>query len=529
MFPRDDPFNFGGDSFFRGFHEAVVAQHRRMHEEFTNAMRHQIHDKSRPHQQYQQNQRQQRQQQRRSFPVLEYSSKNYDPASRKPALRSSYSPASPPTPKVRATYSTLKGEGILPAVTSGKGKSNANTGRKERESTPQKKKSQQQQQQQQQRPPSSRSISNKRATEISGTSVMTPALPPSSPSSNSERNENEKEKGAGISISASLPQNLITVAEVSSMLESKFDPTVLNSVCDNITTCKTTFGDIASLEEPKRILHEAIMLPLLIPELFVGIREPWKGVLLFGPPGTGKTLLAKAVAGSKSTFFNMSSASLIHKYRGESEKVLKCLFEVAKLMNPSVIFFDEIDAIASSRGDASEHEASRRMKSELLSQMDGVGSSDHEDNKGVVILATTNTPWDIDGAMLRRLEKRIYIPLPDEEGRRQHMNLLLKDVTVDENIDIDDIVKKTNGYSGADLHLMTREALMGPMRRHLAGLSAADIDEKRNNGTLDNDVVMRVPPVTNDDFFESASRVRVSVDGHDLKKFQEWDQQFGSK
>merc|ERR1711871_1746995 len=259
---------------------------------------------------------------------------------------------------------------------------------------------------------------------------MNPSLSSPSPSS-SKTEHGEEESISAPAVEKSKKQ--VTVSEVTSMLESKFEPNVLNSVCDNITTCETTFGDIASLEEPKRILHEAIMLPLLIPELFVGIREPWKGVLLFGPPGTGKTLLAKAVAGSKSTFFNMSSASLIHKYRGESEKVLKCLFEVAKLMNPSVIFFDEIDAIASSRGDASEHEASRRLKSELLSQMDGVSNDSGEnDNKGVVILATTNTPWDIDAAMLRRLEKRIYIPLPDEEGRKQHLQLLLKDVSVDE-------------------------------------------------------------------------------------------------
>ena len=352
----------------------------------------------------------------------------------------------------------------------------------------------------------------------------------SSPSVPSKDCNEEEDTGDIPSIDKSKQQQQVTVSEVFSILESKFEPNILNSVCDDITTCKTTFGDIASLDEPKRILHEAIMLPLLIPELFVGIREPWKGVLLFGPPGTGKTLLAKAVAGSKSTFFNMSSASLIHKYRGESEKVLKCLFEVAKLMNPSVIFFDEIDAIASSRGDASEHEASRRLKSELLSQMDGVGSNDSEDdNKGVVILATTNTPWDIDAAMLRRLEKRIYIPLPDEEGRKQHMQLLLKDVSVDENVDIDDIVKKTDGYSGADLHLMAREALMGPMRRHLAGLTAEDIDKKRNNGTLDDDVVMKVPPVTQDDFIESLIRVKASVDGGNLQRFVEWDRQFGSK
>ena len=117
---------------------------------------------------------------------------------------------------------------------------------------------------------------------------MTPSL--SSPSASSSRNGDEDEDPNA----DKSKQQQVTVSEVLSILESKFEPNILNSVCDDITTCKTTFGDIASLDEPKRILHEAIMLPLLIPELFVGIREPWKGVLLFGPPGTGKTLLAKA-------------------------------------------------------------------------------------------------------------------------------------------------------------------------------------------------------------------------------------------
>ncbi len=423
------------------------------------------------------------------------------------------------------TGNTLKREGILPVMNSSR--SSANNKRKEKESSNSLRKSPLPQKHGQQKPSSSQvNVRNQRSTKTSSVSNT-----PLSPHSLSAKSENEEEKSNSVTaLVVEKSKQQVTVSEVFSILESKFEPNILNSVCDDITTCKTTFGDIASLDEAKRILHEAIMLPLLIPELFVGIRESWKGVLLFGPPGTGKTLLAKAVAGSKSTFFNMSSASLIHKYRGESEKVLKCLFEVAKLMNPSVIFFDEIDAITSSRGDASEHEASRRLKSELLSQMDGVGGGSGEnENKGVVILATTNTPWDIDAAMLRRLEKRVYIPLPEEEGRKQHLQLLLKDVSADENIDIDDIVMRTRGYSGADLHLMVREALMVPMRRHLAGLTAEDIDVMRNNGTLDDEILMKVPPVTQDDFNESLVRVKASVDGSSLQNYVEWDRQFGSK
>ena len=170
-----------------------------------------------------------------------------------------------------------------------------------------------------------------------------------------------------------------------------------------------TFDDIAALEDAKHLLDESVILPVLVPEFFVGIREPWKGVLLFGPPGTGKTMLAKAVAGMNgSTFFNCSASMLVSKYRGESEKIIRCLFNMARSYAPSIVFIDELDAIASSRRMSNEHEASRRLKTELFTQMEGVGTA-VEPGQQVMVLATTNAPWDLDEAMRRRLEKRIYI------------------------------------------------------------------------------------------------------------------------
>lgn len=306
---------------------------------------------------------------------------------------------------------------------------------------------------------------------------------------------------------------------------------------DCVDRCpQVKWDSIAGLDQAKQLLEEAVVLPLVMPEYFQGIRRPWKGVLMFGPPGTGKTMLAKAVATQcETSFFNVSASTMASKYRGDAEKLVRLLFEMARYYAPTTIFFDEVDALGSKRGEASEHEASRRVKAELLVQMDGVTSSERskdgddandepERPKQVMVLAATNRPWDLDEALRRRLEKRIYIPLPEEEGRRALLEINLREVKSSDDVNVEDLVGKTKGYSGADVTNVCREAAMMGLRKRMLkarqeGLSIANMQSLKDEVDV---------PVTQADFVEAIKNVGRSVGTDDLQHFSDWMKEFGS-
>ncbi|KAL0328972.1 UNVERIFIED_CONTAM: Katanin p60 ATPase-containing subunit A-like 2 [Sesamum calycinum] len=232
------------------------------------------------------------------------------------------------------------------------------------------------------------------------------------------------------------------------------------------------WDSIKGLENAKRLLKEAVVMPIKYPKYFTGLLTPWKGILLFGPPGTGKA---------------------------------SCT---------STIFLDEIDAIISQRGEGrSEHEASRRLKTELLIQMDGLTKT----NELVFVLAATNLPWELDAAMLRRLEKRILVPLPEPEARRAMFEELLPS----EEIPYDLLVERTEGFSGSDIRLLCKEAAMQPLRRLMTIL-----EEKQE--LMPEEELPKVGPITHGDVEVALRNTRPSAHLH-AHRYEKFNEDYGSQ
>ena len=275
------------------------------------------------------------------------------------------------------------------------------------------------------------------------------------------------------------------------------------------------WNDIAGLENVKQALREAIVLPIAKPELFTGARRPWSGILLFGPPGCGKTLLAKAAATEcKATFFSASSADILSKWLGESEKLISSLFKVARLKAPSLIFMDEIDSVATKRGEGAESGGERRVKTQLLSEIQGLKST-HD--KPLLVLGATNRPWDIDNAMLSRFEKRVHVPLPDLKARAGIFRIHTEGV--DSALTDEDFVElavRTEGYSGRDIANVCREVIMLPVR------------ELDMSGLLeDSGKEVTVRDITLKDFKSTLKKVKPMTTKTLLKQYNDWAVEFG--
>ncbi len=240
----------------------------------------------------------------------------------------------------------------------------------------------------------------------------------------------------------------------------KIEPTVLREVMIEVPSVK--WDDIGGLEEAKKVLREAVELPIKDPKKFetMGIRPP-RGVLLYGPPGTGKTLLAKAVATeSDANFISIKGPEIMSKWVGESEKAIRMIFKKARQSSPCIIFLDEIDAIAPKRGHFSASGVTERIVNQLLTSMDGITSLE-----GVVVIAATNRPDIVDPALLRpgRFDRLVFIPPPDTEARKRILEVHTRKMPL-EGVDLVTLAEKTVGYTGADIENLCREAGMSAIR-----------------------------------------------------------------
>ncbi|AEK71927.1 ATPase of the AAA family protein [Thermococcus sp. 4557] len=297
--------------------------------------------------------------------------------------------------------------------------------------------------------------------------------------------------------------------------EDKFKQYVENL----ITKSKVKWSDIGGLEEVKMLMMETVVISALQrPESI----QPWKGILLFGPPGTGKTLLASAAAGSlNATFFSVKASNVLSKYFGESTKIISALYEVAREKAPSIVFMDEIDALTTKRsGDQSE--ASRRMLSTLLTELDGF--QDKKSDILVLTLAATNTPWDLDEAVLSRFPRRIYVPLPDEKATKEIIKINTRGLDIS-RLDLDAIAEESvrRLYSGRDLKNLCQEAIWHMIReenRDLHKLAELPFHELRKRS-------LRTRPLEMRDFEEAFKRIKSPLTRKEIERYEKWAEEFG--
>jgi katanin p60 ATPase-containing subunit A1 len=281
-----------------------------------------------------------------------------------------------------------------------------------------------------------------------------------------------------------------------------------------------SWDSIAGLAQVKRLLRQNLVFLPMRPDISRGLLAPWKSVLFYGPPGTGKTFMAKAVATEcRRTFFNITSAVISSKLHGESEKLVSYVFDLADQMAPSTIFFDEIDSIASQRGGANENDVSRRMKAQLLTKLEGIDSI--SDNANVFVLAATNFPWDLDEALLRRFQKRIYIPLPDIDARMEILRMSMGEMVEEDSFAAKEWAERLDGYSCADIANLCRDAAQMVFEAQVENL------EPEQWMTLSADAAKVT--IRDQDFAKAVAARKSSVDQSTLKRYDEWKQSKGAE
>ncbi|KAL3083272.1 hypothetical protein niasHS_011074 [Heterodera schachtii] len=300
-------------------------------------------------------------------------------------------------------------------------------------------------------------------------------------------------------------QNLSKMSLLKSV-DSKLGDEILATI---VETTDIRLDDIEGNAMAKLALEESVVLPALNPKLFTGLRAPCTGILLFGPPGNGKTMLAKAVASEcNSTFFSISAATIMSKWVGDGERLVKALFQVARNAQPSIIFIDEVDSMLCQRFEQ-ENGAARRVKTEFLVQLDGC-SSEKEANGHVLVLAATNRPQELDEGILRRFPQRIFIDLPDKKARFQMIRRTFKQSNTKlqlNDAELERIAAMTDNYSYSDLKALCRAAALFPVQ-----------SARMENRDLRRCTAEQLRPVNVADLENAIRSVRPSINAESRKK-----------
>jgi len=313
-----------------------------------------------------------------------------------------------------------------------------------------------------------------------------------------------------IDVSTAEPVPVQETSQVESELDNE-EKRLREMISDTIITERPNIklSEVAGLADAKQTIDDAILTPMKHPELFKGkARQPWRGILFYGPAGCGKTLVAKAVASEvNATFFNVSAANIVSKWLGESERLVRSLFEQARKNQPAIIFIDELDSIGVSRS-GDDVGGERRLKTQLLTELQGLASNVEE---RITLIGATNLPWELDFALRSRFEKKIHVPLPGRDARAKIFEIHMEDVEVSPNIEYDELADLTEGYSGRDISVVCREAAMEPIR-----------DLQRSGRMDDEQEILDIRPVSRDDFLQAIENIRPATPPEDVKRYIDW-------
>uniref|UniRef100_A0A0K0E0R8 AAA domain-containing protein n=1 Tax=Strongyloides stercoralis TaxID=6248 RepID=A0A0K0E0R8_STRER len=344
-----------------------------------------------------------------------------------------------------------------------------------------------------------------------------------------------RSRGAGIhtlkkktSVNVEVPVNILSDAPKIDPVEGKsseagddFMASLPADVADVLNACiseshsTTTWDSVVGLDDVKKCLFLNVKVAPQFKNIFKGIRQPLRTFLLYGPPGTGKTLIGKALANECGRKFLMVSPSIItSKWRGDSEKLIKYLFEMAGHFAPSVLFFDELDGFCMKRGSKTEHEATRRFMSEFLVRFEELNKCEED----VCLIGATNTPWDIDAAVMRRFDARFFVSLPCDDAIVSILKNCLFDQDLEQSFDFHRIAEKLEGYSASDVVKICRRASLRAVEDYFC---------KVDINLIDNMDVAVTPylPISEDDFTFYISKTPSTVTKEMLDMYSKYSDQ----